>query len=84
MSVPARSEQCQHAERCMQSYVDRTLSVEEVRIVEEHLAGCSCCAKCYRLEQGVRTVVRDACDEPCPDALRQQLKRICADCDCDD
>ena len=56
---------------------------DEVRIVEEHLAGCSCCATCYRLEEGVRSVVREACDEPCPDQLRQQLRRICDDCDCD-
>ena len=83
MSAPARSEQCQYAERRMQAYVDRTLSVEEVRIVEEHLGVCTCCATCYRLEEGVRTVVRDACAEPCPDALRQQLRRICDDCDCE-
>ena len=68
----------------MQAYVDRTLSPDEVRLVEEHLAGCSCCAKCYRLEEGVRGVVRRACDEPCPEALRAELRRICDDCDCED
>jgi anti-sigma factor RsiW len=83
MSAPARPEPCQHAERCMQAYVDRTLSPDEVRIVEEHLAVCACCATCYRLEEGVRSVVREACDEPCPDQLRQRLRRICDDCDCD-
>ena len=84
MSAPARSDACTRAERSMQAYVDRTLSPDEVRLVEEHLAGCSCCAKCYRLEEGVRGVVRRACDEPCPDSVRAELRRICDDCDCED
>ncbi|MGI9116845.1 MAG: anti-sigma factor family protein [Gaiellales bacterium] len=83
MSAHARSAECTHAERCMQSYVDRALSPDEVAIVEQHLAVCSCCAKCYGLEAGVRTVLKDACDEPCPDALRAELRRICDDCDCE-
>ena len=83
MTEYVRSEECTRAERSMQAYVDRTLSVDEVSVVERHLAGCACCAKCYRLEEGVRSVVREACDEPCPDQLRQRLRRICDDCDCD-
>jgi anti-sigma factor (TIGR02949 family) len=78
-----RPAQCQHAERSLQAYVDRALSVDEVAVVEEHLATCEACARCYRLEAEVRTVVRKACDEPCPDALRETLRRICDDCDCD-
>lgn len=84
MSGYVRTEQCTHAERCMQAYVDRTLSADEVRVVEEHLAGCTCCAKCYRLEEGVRVIVRKACDEPCPESVRDSLRRICDDCDCED
>ena len=83
MSTQARFEPCVHAERCMQAYVDRALSVEEVQIVEAHLAACPQCAACYSLERDMRTVVRQACDEPCPDALRAQLRKICADCDCE-
>ncbi len=83
MSATARPEPCVHAERCMQAYVDRALSVEEVQIVEQHLAVCPTCARCYTLEAEMRTVVKQACDEPCPDALRAQLRRICDDCDCE-
>lgn len=83
MSEAVRPAPCRHAERCMQAYVDRALSVEEVETVEAHLAECPDCARCYRLEAEVRTVVREACCEPCPDALRDRLRRICDDCDCD-
>ena len=50
---------------------------------DAHLAVCPCCAKCYGLEVGVRTVMRKACDEPCPEGLRAELRRICDDCDCE-
>ncbi len=83
MSAHVRSEQCLHAQRCVQEYVDRTLPAEQVAIVDQHLAVCPCCVKCYGLEVGVRSVMRKACDEPCPDALRAELRRICDDCDCE-
>ena len=57
MSAHVRSEQCLHAQRCVQEYVDGTLVAEEVVVVDEHLAVCPCCAKCYGLEVGVRTVM---------------------------
>lgn len=83
MSTPTRPEPCLQAERSMQAYVDRALSDEEVRLVEAHLAQCPTCARCYSFEAEVRNVLKSACDEPCPDALRAQLRRICDDCDCD-
>ena len=83
MSTHVRSEACLHAQRCVQEYVDGTLVAEEVVVVDEHLAVCPCCAKCYGLEAGVRDVMRKACDEPCPDGLRAELRRICDDCDCE-
>jgi len=83
MSTRVRSEACLHAQRCVQEYVDGTLVAEEVTVVDAHLAVCPCCAKCYGLEVGVRTVMRKACDEPCPDGLRAELRRICVDCDCE-
>ena len=83
MSAHVRSEQCLHAQRCVQEYVDGTLVAEEVVVVDEHLAVCPCCAKCYGLEAGVHDVMRKACDEPCPDGLRAELRRICDDCDCE-
>ena len=83
MSTHVRSEACLHAQSCVQEYVDGTLVAEQVTVVEAHLAECRCCAKCYGLEAGVRDVMRKACDEPCPDALRAELRRICDDCDCE-
>jgi anti-sigma factor (TIGR02949 family) len=83
MSTHVRSEACLHAQRCVQEYVDGTLVAEEVTVVEAHLAACPSCAKCYGLEVGVRTVMRQACDEPCPEGLRAELRRICDDCDCE-
>ena len=38
MSAHVRSEQCLHAQRCVQEYVDGTLVAEEVVVVDEHLA----------------------------------------------
>jgi anti-sigma factor (TIGR02949 family) len=41
---------CAETFRLMQDYLDRELSPEEARLVEEHLAGCGICAEEYIFE----------------------------------
>ena len=45
---------CEKCEEVMQPYLDRVLSDAELREAEEHLAGCSFCAKRYRFEESLR------------------------------
>ena len=47
---------CEKCEEVMQPYLDRVLSDAELREAEEHLAGCSFCAKRYRFEESLRAV----------------------------
>ena len=74
---------CAEAEIKLQAYVDRVLTVEEVRAVEAHLAACTYCARCYRLETEMRATVRRLCSEPCPESLKTRLRNLCAECDCE-
>jgi|tagenome__1003787_1003787.scaffolds.fasta_scaffold18751343_2 anti-sigma factor (TIGR02949 family) len=80
----AQQVHCLEAEQRLQAYVDRALTAEEVAAIEEHLAVCAPCARCYRLETHMRATMRKACEEPCPEALKVRLRNLCADCDCDE
>jgi anti-sigma factor (TIGR02949 family) len=75
---------CAEAELKLQAYVDRALTEAEVRAIEEHLATCGYCARCYRLETEMRATVRRLCSEPCPESLKVRLRNLCAECDCSD
>ena len=50
---------CEETFRRLDDYVDRALSEEEVRGVEEHLKHCTECAGEYRFEQSVISNVRE-------------------------
>jgi anti-sigma factor (TIGR02949 family) len=67
---------CEHCERMMQPFMDRTLSVEEQAQAEEHLAGCDWCAKRYRFEAKLRQYVRVAVSEPMPPELKAKLAAL--------
>jgi len=72
---------CAEAERRLQEYVDRCLTREQVVAIEAHLAACPRCSNCYAFEQEVRAHVRAACAEPCPEALKLRLRKLCTDCE---
>ena len=58
MSPPTRYT-CEETFRRLDDYVDRALSQEEVRRVEEHLKHCVECAGEYRFEESVISNVRE-------------------------
>jgi len=67
---------CEKCEEVMQPYLDRVLSDAELREAEEHLAGCSYCAKRYRFEESLRQFVRKCCEEEMPPELKQKLAAL--------
>ena len=67
---------CEKCEEVMQPYLDRVLSDAELREAEEHLAGCSFCAKRYRFEESLRQFVRKCCEEEMPPELKQKLAAL--------
>ena len=58
MNVPDRLT-CEEVFARLDDYVDRELSGEEMRLVEEHCALCDVCARDYRFEAGVLAAVRE-------------------------
>lgn len=58
MNVPDRLT-CEEVFARLDDYVDRELSEEEMRLVEEHCALCDVCAREYRFEAGVLAAVRE-------------------------
>jgi len=67
---------CEKCEEAMQPYLDRALSDDERREAEEHLAGCSYCARRYRFEESLRQFVRKCCEEEMPPELKQKLAAL--------
>jgi anti-sigma factor (TIGR02949 family) len=64
---------CSGCEERIQPYVDRELTADEVSRVEEHLATCSHCRRCYELEAALHRVVRRLLVEPIPPQLKAKL-----------
>jgi anti-sigma factor RsiW len=50
---------CEETFRRLDDYLDRELSPDEQRLVEEHLRVCGICASEFRFEQSVLDGVRD-------------------------
>ena len=58
MSTPDRFA-CEEVFARLDDFLDRELSVEEMRLVQEHLDACDGCAGEYRFEAGVLSGVRE-------------------------
>jgi anti-sigma factor (TIGR02949 family) len=68
---------CGDCEKRLQPYVDRELTSAELVEVEEHLAGCSYCRRCYQLEVTFRRVVkRVLVAEPMSPELKAKLASL--------
>ena len=67
---------CEKCEEAMQPFLDRVLSDAERQEAEEHLAGCSHCAKRYRFEESLRTFVRRIAVEPMAPELKLKLQSL--------
>ena len=50
---------CEETFRRLDDYLDRQLSPEETRMVEDHLHTCAMCAREFKFEAGVIEGVRD-------------------------
>lgn len=57
MSAPDRLT-CEEVFRRLDDYLDRALSPDELRRVEEHLETCAACASEYRFEENLVAEVR--------------------------
>jgi anti-sigma factor RsiW len=57
--IPPDRYTCEEVFRRLDSYVDRELSTEEMRLVGEHLAICEVCAQEYAFEASVLRHLRD-------------------------
>ncbi len=60
----------------MQPYLDGVLSEAEVREAQQHMAGCSWCAKRYKFEERLRHYVRVAVSEPMSLELKAKLAAL--------
>lgn len=67
---------CDHCEEVMQPYLDRALSPDEHRTVEQHLAGCDWCSKRFKFEEDLRGYVRVACAHEMPPDLKEKLAAL--------
>ena len=58
MSLPLNRHTCEEAFRRLDDYLDRRLTPEETRLVEEHLQTCAACTREFAFEASVLTGVR--------------------------
>ncbi len=58
MSLPLNRHTCEEAFRRLDDYLDRRLTSEETRLVEEHLQTCAACTREFAFEASVLTGVR--------------------------
>ena len=68
---------CEEAFRRLDDYVDRELTAEEMRRVEEHLETCAACAREFAFEASVIAHVRVRLHRiDAPGALRDRIARM--------
>ncbi len=68
---------CEETFRRLDDYLDRELSEEEMRLVEEHLRICAVCASEYGFESSVLTQLREKLRRiDAPDDLLQRIARL--------
>lgn len=66
---------CTEVEQRLHQFVDRELSTEEVDEVQRHLDDCPPCLRQFHFESSLRRLVRRACCESAPEALRARILR---------
>jgi anti-sigma factor (TIGR02949 family) len=81
MSHPLNRHTCEEAFRRLDDFLDRRLSPEETRLVEEHLQICAACTREFNFEssvlEGVKRKLRHV--EAPPDLLSRILGQIPGD-----
>lgn len=81
MSHPLNRHTCEEAFRRLDDFLDRRLSPEETRMVEEHLHMCAACTREFNFEssvlEGVKQKLRHV--EAPADLLARILKQVSGD-----
>jgi anti-sigma factor (TIGR02949 family) len=81
MSHPLNRHTCEEAFRRLDDFLDRRLSPEETRMVEEHLHICAACTREFSFEssvlEGVKRKLRHV--EAPTDLLARILKQVAGD-----
>ncbi len=58
-------------------YIDRELSVEEVTVVQQHLAGCPNCECRFHFDLHIKQLIHERCTiERAPTHLREAVMRL--------
>jgi anti-sigma factor (TIGR02949 family) len=75
MNSPTRLT-CEEVFARLDDYLDRELTADEMRLVEEHLSTCAACASEHRFESSVIDDVRDKLRRiAVPEGLRARVLR---------
>lgn len=69
---------CEEALARLYLFLDRELSVQEVREVEHHLYCCDECARCFHFQAELKRLVRRQGTHECaPAGLRHRVEDLC-------
>jgi len=68
---------CEEVFARLADYLDRELSSEEIRVVEDHLEVCEVCASEFRFEESVLSGIKQrARGDAVPERLRERLTSL--------
>jgi mycothiol system anti-sigma-R factor len=68
---------CEQVAALLYQYIDRELSEDEYRRVQQHLDACPPCQHVFRLEQNMLTIVGERCRKvSAPDGLIDRVRRL--------
>ncbi|HVI20036.1 MAG TPA: zf-HC2 domain-containing protein [Gaiellales bacterium] len=69
------AEPCKGVEHRLQAYLDRSLTVDEVAMIEVHLGECDYCRQRYHFEAQLRDTVKTVCcGDPVPGDLVDRVR----------
>lgn len=73
---------CKDVVKYLDDYLDRELSADDIRHLEEHLEECADCAKHMQFERSVLDCVRKKVDRICaPSELLDRIRGVLDDSD---
>ena len=68
---------CEQIAALLYQYIDRELTDEEYRRVQQHLDACPPCKHVFRLEQNMLTLIGERCRKVCaPNSLIDRVKAL--------
>jgi mycothiol system anti-sigma-R factor len=71
---------CEQVAELLYQYIDRELTEDEYRRVQQHLDACPPCQHLFRLEQNMLTLVGERCRKVCaPTSLIDRVRRMTAE-----